>query len=281
MKEWKHKCLRSVLVYRPFALRPDCITIGFVLIDTSGDNRRRSVRFAPDLSILNAVAPDVDPEIVEASLLELEPDLLSILGDITDAGLFPSFFPDSFPPEIEVLPASPILTNDYDNELEIQSKQLFQFSALEQAEYANTERLHGRPYLRKQIRKEFVAYQVWDHLEKQIRVDRFTLKEDSLKIDCAYTDPRSDTYRMFDAVSLLSSIDRAKILALSWSKIAEGIQKERGTQCEMIAIVENGIDRTQRDQKLAWNWLEEVGIRVSPVSAMSALAADAKLALRL
>jgi hypothetical protein len=125
MKEWKHKCMRSVLTYRPDPLRPDCITVGFVLLELDGESKLRELRFAPDLSGLRCLAPDLAPEVVEQMLLEAEPELKSLLGNVTDLKTFSHLLPDSIPDELEILAPSPVLTNDFEAEVGTQCDQLF------------------------------------------------------------------------------------------------------------------------------------------------------------
>jgi hypothetical protein len=215
-------------------------------------------------------------------LVGAEPEIRSVLTRITDAQKFNFLLSESIPDEIELLPPNPILTDDFDAEIAAQSDQLFRsFEHTELAEQERKRGHYGRIYLQKQMRSAFDDFGVWERLEKKFAINKFMLKDDSYTVDCAYLDQRTGTLRMFDAVSLVTTLDSARILSLSWSKIKNGIQEEQRRNSELFAVVEDGINRDQGRAKDAWNWMEDAGIRVSPVSAMPALAADARLALRL
>jgi hypothetical protein len=120
------KCFRSALVYRPFPTKPDCVTVGFVLFKDAGQEKRVEVCFAPDLTPVSCLAPHVDLSILQDTLQELEPEIRSILGNVVDAASFPHLLPEHFPLELDVLPALPILTTDFEVEVGTQSAELFQ-----------------------------------------------------------------------------------------------------------------------------------------------------------
>jgi hypothetical protein len=277
MPEWKHKCLCSVLTYQPQPWRPDCLTIGFILFDPAGE-KRVSVRFLNEFDELTRIDPDVDGPALEACLLAAEPQLITAAINCTNPGHFSLSLGDILPPQINVLPPVALLTQDFDREIENQTKALLGFPPPRKAE--RTESRCGVPFLKKQIRSTLVEYGVWDHLDKDISVERFTLKQDAYKIQCGYRNPSSNTYRMVDPVSLAASTDKAKILALSWPLIRDGISRETTMNCEFYAIVEDGLE-DNRNVALGKSWMKEVGIRVSPLSAMPILASEARTALRL
>jgi hypothetical protein len=283
MKEWKHRCLRSVMTYRPDPLRPDRVTIGFVLFDTAAGSPHREVRFAPDLRTLKCIAPDLEIEMVEAMLAEVEPEIRSVITNITDAQKFPAWFPEGIPDEIEFLPPNPILTEDFDEEVITQSNQLFRALYEQDLDVQQRNRhQYGRLYLQREIRHWYEEFGVWPYLEKRIAVDSFMLKGDTYNLECGYLDETANTFRMLDAVSLITSLDRARILALSWPRVRKGMTEKKGvTDCELVAIVEAGITREAGKAKDAWQWMEDAGIRVAPVSAMPVLAAEARGAMRL
>ena len=282
MKEWKHKCLRSVITYRPDPLRPECVTVGFVLFEFDGEARRVAVRFAPDLQLIRCISPEEDPENIEAMLLEIEPDLKTIISTTTETHRFRWVLTESIPEEIELLPATAVLTNDFEAEIESQEAQLFRAVDLKSLlDKKREKQKHGRLFLQSEIRQAFVQFGAWDFVDTKIAVDQFTVKNDPYKIDLGYLDVGRNAYRMLDAVSLITNLDRAKVLALSWPRIQAGLQKERSIPCEMYAIVEYGPAASKGLAVDARGWMEEAGIRVEPVSAVSALAAQAREGMRL
>jgi hypothetical protein len=128
---------------------------------------------------------------------------------------------------------------------------------------------------------DFKAFGVFKWLDKAIAVDKYSLKGDSLKIDFGFPNKNTHVYRMLDAVPLTTSLERARILSLSWQAIKNGKEQESGMEHQLYAIVEKGAREQSNQAKDGWNWMEDRGIRVHPVSAMVALATDARNAMEL
>jgi hypothetical protein len=280
MKDGLQRCFRSVLTYQPDPLRPDRVTVGFVLFESSVDERRIVVRFNPDLRALQCISPETDLDGVEAMLQHVEPEIISLVGNVTDVSKFPCFLPDSIPLELELHASSAILSRDFEEELKIQAAQLFPDRNLEGlTEQQRRDKQYGKIYLQKQVRSIFGEFGVWDFMDKHIQIE--SLKGDLHRFYCGYADPRNGTYRAFDTVSLVTTLDRARILSLGWPKFQDALSEQMSAKCELHAIVEDGIASTPGKAKDAWLWMEDAGIKVGTVSSLPLLAGDARVALGL
>ena len=275
MKEFKHRCELSLLVCEPNPLRPDRVTVGFVLRDTSTESPRVEVRTTTDLRAIRCIYPEADLEAIQGTLLDLEP----ILKNVTDFERHLQNLPADCPADFQVLPGIALLTNSIDNELELLEKQYLAATATTRTETSKS--AHGRTFILRQMQEAFRHFGISQFLEREIALDEFTFKGDPLQIDFGYLNRAKDSYRMFHAVSLVTELDRAKILALSWPFIREGMAK-RGKQCELWAITENESSLSAADRAhTTRQWMQEVGVNVQPVSAMMGIAQEARAELNL
>jgi hypothetical protein len=136
-------------------------------------------------------------------------------------------------------------------------------------------------YLHRHMKASWVDSGVWQFMDKGILLYQYMLKGDSYRVDCGYQNLTNTVYRMFDSVSLVTSLDRARVLSLGWPRIKENMQQDKGMQCELYAIVENGLNFKTGNAANARGWMDEAGIVVNPLASMDALVGQARVALRL
>ncbi len=281
MREWKHRCELQLLVCEPDPLRPDRVTVGFVLRDTNPEAPRVEVRFAQDLRRVQCIYPDVDMEALQGTLADLE----SVLKNVTDFEKYLQNLPADFPLDFALLSKGAVLTDSMEMEIErfvpqyLTSRVSLDAAAVRER---NAESItYGRAYLLRKMQESFRNVGALNFLATDIPVDRYTFKGDTSAIDFGYQSKLENTYRMLHATSVAANLDRAKILALSWPLIREGLEQEQHQACEMFAVIEEARFQKGETAKAAITWMEDAGIRVEPISAMPALAADAREALRL
>ncbi len=276
MKDFKHKCELRLLVCEPNPLRPDRVTVGFVLRDTSTESPRVEVRTASNLRAIRCIYPEADVEAIQGTLLDLEP----ILKNVTDFENYLQNMPADCPADFQILPGIALLTDSIQSEIELLEKQYLAVPAITRAEAPQAD--HGRPFILRRMQEAFRQLGISQFLEREISLDDFTFKGDPLHIDFGYLNKARNSYRMFHAVSLVTELDRAKILALSWPFIREGMEKTRGQQCELLAITEDQTALATADRANAASaWMREVGVNVQPVSAVMRLAQEARNELHL
>ena len=102
----------------------------------------------------------------------------------------------------------------------------------------------GRAALATTLRKEFERGGVWGLMRKRIAASLYTRAGDPLKIDCGYRASAlratpDGIIRMFQAVSLDSDAEAAKVLAYSAPQISEGVRRVEGAELELTAVVES------------------------------------------
>jgi len=281
-KEFKHKCELRLLVCEPNPFRPDRVTVGFVLRDINGETPRVEVRLAQNLDSIQCVYPDADVDAIKGLLLEMEP----VLRSVTDFDKYLENLPSDGTTVFSFLPGSAVLTDSMETEVNFLNRQYLASLAPngpQDGQKSRKERTadFGRAYILRKMEEVFVQFDVSKHLSRDISVEDHTFKGDSLAIDFGYLNRVSNYYRMMHAVSLVTNLDRAKILGLSWPLIRDGMNKVKGNNPELFAIVEDRPYGVDPKAQAARGWMEQVGIRVETVSSVMLLAAKAKLDLQL
>ncbi len=154
MKEWKHRCELKLLMCQPNPLRPDRVTIGYVLRDMNPESPQVEVRFAKDLSAVRCIYPNADIEAIEGTLFEME----SVLKNVTDFENYMQSMPADFPADFELLPGGAVLTDSIEKELVLLEQQFLSKLRKPGAEGTvdvNPPDPSGRPYLRRRMDEAF------------------------------------------------------------------------------------------------------------------------------
>jgi hypothetical protein len=115
-------------------------------------------------------------------------------------------------------------------------------------------------------------------MRKRIPVAEYTGKGDPLRIDCGYRP--NGVVKMFQAVSLESDLDAAKVLAFTFPQLREGIARVEGAKAELTAVVEDDLDRNDDAVDFALITLARNEIAVAQMSALPEIAARARVELR-
>jgi len=86
---------------------------------------------------------------------------------------------------------------------------------------------------------------------------------------------------MFQAVSLETDVDAAKVLAFSYPALREGLRRAESAGSELTAVVEDGLKRDDEAIGFALATLAVSEIRVAAVSEMPAYAERARVEMGL
>ena len=105
-----------------------------------------------------------------------------------------------------------------------------------------SQRRGGRSALVAVMRMRFEEAGVWTLMRKQIAAADYTRPGDPLRIDCGYR--FNGDARMFQAISLESDVDDAKVLAFSAAGLIAGVKKMEKAKLELTAIIGPIRDRT-------------------------------------
>jgi hypothetical protein len=110
-------------------------------------------------------------------------------------------------------------------------------------------------------------------------VAKYTHSGDPLKIDCGYQP--NGVIRLFQAVSLSTEPDSAKILAFSYPALSEGIARIENAKTDLTAIVEDELDRNDEAIQFALETLERTAINIAGINQLGAIAERARTEMRL
>lgn len=276
MKEWKHKCDLKLLMCQPNPLRPDRVTVGYVLRDTNPDNARVEVRFAENLAAVRCLYPEADIDAIRDSFAELE----SVFRNVIDIEKQGRFWPEELPADFALISAGGLLTDSIEDELPRLKEQYLSRMRAARQEGAEPSVVSeaGRPYLRRRMQESFVEAGVADLVASDIPANPFTFEGDLLKIDFGYQ--AHSAYRMLHAVSVVAGLEQTAMFAMRWPAIRDGMAEVHKKRCEMAAIIESANLAQSEQSKAMQRWLMDSGMAVHHVSEMPRLAEEARNLLR-
>ena len=150
-----------------------------------------------------------------------------------------------------------------------------------------TQRRSSRSALHAAMRTRFEEAGVWTLMRKQIAAANYTKPGDPLRIDCGYRP--NGVVRMFQAISLESDADDAKLLAFSALSLIDGVKRVEKADLQLTAIVEP-IRQSEQDEEpgeeriLQYRFgveiMEEHTIRVMTSTDLPRIAETARRELR-
>ena len=263
----RQRCRFFLLRYVPDAVKNEFVNVGLVLLPQTGP---AELRFTSDWSRVRCLDPEADLEMLEAVQRELNDNL-------RNAGLERDLvlrkIQDSFSNAIQASDLTACLAEQPAAEAD-ELARLY----LERPRRTQTREASARQQIFQRMRDEFERTGVWDLMNKNVPVARYTRSGDPLKIDCGYT--AQGAVKMFHSLALQSDVNSAKVLAYSFPHLAEGIAREEKAQAMLTAIVEDDLTRTDDAISFALETLEQQQIQVVPVSQMPDIAAAAARELR-
>src|SRR5271166_3687573 len=270
------QCDFFLLRYVPDVVKGEFVNVGVVLLE-SGDGGPSAgpgqapsagsgqvftgVRFTRDWRRERCLDPEVDTELMESYEGELR-RLLELMQE-------------SFSGALELAPMSAVLTESPGAEL----GKLAQ--AYLEAERRGAQReATGRRAIYNAMRDAFVNAGIWElpQMRKEIAAAQYT-PGDPLKIDCGYR--ANGTVHMFHAVSLVTDVNAAKVLAFSYPTLRDGVLRGEQAISDMTAITEDGLDLDDEGVAFALATLQTSEIAVARVSEMPQIAERARVELKL
>lgn len=129
------------------------------------------------------------------------------------------------------------------------------------------------------MREAFEQAGVWGLGRRDIALANYGSKGDPLKIDFGYRP--NGVIKMFQAVSLETDVDAAKVLAFSYPALREGLRRAENAGSELTALVEDGLNRGDDAIGFALATLAASEIQVSAVSEMPVYAECARVEMGL
>lgn len=255
--------------YVPDPFKNEFVNIGVVLL--ARDLEFTGVRFTRDWGRVRCVDPQADIDILEA----LEADIGEQLrGGAESRNQVVHRLQDTLSTGLQISEPKAILSASPQRDLDELAR-----TYLERILPKREGRIGARQYIVAQMQEAFESAGVWGLLNKKIKASQYTRPGDPLKIDCGYR--RNGVIRLFQAVSLTTEPDTAKILAFSYPILAEGIERIESAKTDFTAIVENDLDRSDEAVQFAVEALQRTSIHVAGLSQMPELAERARAELRL
>jgi hypothetical protein len=222
----RKQCEFQLIRYVPDPVKNEFVNIG-VLLRAEGEPS--TLRFTRDWGRVRCLDPEVDTVMLEALEIEIGQRLRTQ----------PAHHPK---------PIMALLEESLSNGVQITASKAHWaesfLAGLEELmrQYVDTpprprtQRRGGRSALHAAMRTRFEEAGVWTLMRKQIAAANYTKPGDPLRIDCGYRP--NGVVRMFQAISLESDADDAKLLAFSALSLVAGVKRVEKADLELTAIVE-------------------------------------------
>lgn len=262
------KCNFFLLRYVPDAVKNEFVNIGLVLLPQGGEPE---LRFTHDWSRVQCLDSEADLDVLKAMEAELRDQLRGVNGD-REAIL--RRIQDSFsnalqPSEFKAcLAESPAVEADT-------LAQMY----LERHRRPSQRQPSTRQMIRQRMQKAFESVRVWQLMNKEIAVEKYTRKGDPLKIDCGYSP--NGTVKLFHALAIETDPNSAKVLAFSFPRLSEGIQKAEEKRVELTAVTGDDLPGEDEAVAFALETLQQQHIGIARLSQMPQIAESAARELRL
>ena len=253
----------------PDVSKGEFVNVGVVLTDSQGTFAE--VRFTRDWRRVRCLDPDADVEVLEALEGELRAALQNA-AELDRVFLFQKL-PDWASNALQLTPMQGVLTESPAAELGRLAEMYCEWGRR-----AGRREVSGRQVIYQAMRTSFEQAGVWELMRKRIPVAQYTHKGDPLKLDCGYRP--NGVVHLFQAVSLATDVDSAKVLAFSYPQIREGIARLENAKASLTAIIEDDLDRTDEAVGFALDTLEKTSILVATTSELPQIAQRARVELK-
>ncbi len=271
------QCEFYLLRYVPDAVKDEFVNLGVVLLETGTDeNVFTDVRFTRDWRRVRCLDPEADVELLESFEGEMRRMLQSRAAEVINYRAPMSrrewllkLLEDSLSNTLQITTAKAVLTESPQEEL----GKLAQAYLESQAHARRAQ--SGRRVIYAAMREAFEGAGVWALGRRDIKLADYGNKGDPLKIDFGYRP--NGVIKMFQAVSLETDVDAAKVLAFSYPALRDGLRRAENAGSELTAVVEDGLSRDDDGIGFALATLAASEIRVAAVSEMPGYAERARV----
>jgi Protein of unknown function (DUF3037) len=278
MAEYK-QCEFYLLRYVPDAVKDEFVNLGVVLLETGeGDAVFTDVRFTRDWRRVRCLDPEADVELLESFEGELRrmlqsraAEVINYRGPMSRRDWLLRLLEAGMSGALQITSAKAVLTESPSIELG-KLAQMY----LESATHARRA-VSGRRMIYAAMREAFEGAGVWGLGRRDIALANYGAKGDPLKIDFGYRP--NGVIKMFQALSLETDVDAAKVLAFSYPTLRQGLRRAENAGSELTAVVEDGLNRGDEAIGFALATLAANEIRVAAVSEMPGVAETARVEL--
>jgi Protein of unknown function (DUF3037) len=269
----RKQCEFQLIRYVPDPVKNEFVNIGVLLRASEGE--QRVLRFTRDWGRVRCLDPDADIQMLEALEIEVGHRLLARPADQTKPIM--TLLEDTLSNGLQITETKAYLAETFLSALEDLMRQYVDTPRRERSQ-----RRSGRTALVAAMRQHFEEAGVWTLMRKQIAAAQYTKPGDPLRIDCGY---RNGVLKMFQAVSLETNADDAKLLAFSAPALVKGVERVDGLKLELTAIIERigwpaGDAEPDEERSALYDYAREImkehEIRVMATSDLPHLAETAR-----
>jgi Protein of unknown function (DUF3037) len=270
----RKQCEFQLIRYVPDPVKNEFVNIGVLL--RAADGGQSVLRFTRDWGRVRCLDPDADTQMMEA--LEIEVGQRLVTQPAVHQRPIVGLLEDSLSNGIQITESKAYLAESFLAGLE-ELMRLY----VDTPPRGRSQRRSGRSALLASMRTRFEEAGVWTLMRKQIAVAQYTKPGDPLRIDCGYRP--NGVVRMFQAVSLDTDADDAKLLAFSALGLIDGVKRAENADLQLTAIVEP-IRQTEQNEepseerivqyRFGVEIMEEHTIRVMTSTALPDLAETAR-----
>jgi hypothetical protein len=295
MAEYR-QCEFYLLRYVPDAVKDEFVNLGVVLLETDADPALppkeggrtghpgsepfTDVRFTRDWRRVRCLDPEVDVELLESFEGELRrmlqsrsAEVINYRGPMSRRDWLLRLLEEGLSNTLQITPAKAVLTESPVKELGELARTYLE------SEARGRRAVGGRRVIYRAMREAFETAGVWAVGRHDIKLANYGAKGDPLKIDFGYRP--NGVIRMFQALSLETDRDAAKVLAFSYPTLRDGLRRAENASSELTAVVEDELNREDEAVGFALATLAASEIRVAAVNEMPAYAERARVEMRL
>ena len=273
----RKQCEFQLIRYVPDPVKNEFVNIGVVL---RAFGEQTALRLTRDWARVRCIDPDADTQMLEALEIEIGQRLREETADELRPGMTPPVLArleDTLSNGLQITESKGYLAESFPAGLE-ELMRLY----VDSQRRERSQRRSGRTALVAAMRMRFEEAGVWTMMRKQIAAADYTKPGDPLRIDCGYRP--NGVVRMFQAVSLESDADDAKLLAFTARGLKDGVKRVENAELELTAVVEPIRDPVgdEPDEerivqyRYAVETMEEHAIRVLTSSDLSRVAETAR-----
>jgi hypothetical protein len=251
------ECQFSLVRYVPDPVKDEFVNIG-VVVRGGGT---AAVGFTHDWTRVRCLDPDADVGLLES----LEEDMRSRLehggGHALEKPMW-EMLEDSFSNSLQLSEAKGCLATSVRAEV----AELLRLYVEPPRRQAPSRKVSGRAALVQRMRGEFERAGVWRLMNKRIAAARYTQMGDPLRLDCGYRS--NGTVRLFQAVSLQSDADAAKVMAFTMPALAAGVERVEMRKLQWNAVIEPLRELEEDGEEIVAQYrygvrvMEQAGLRV-------------------
>jgi len=260
-----------VLRYTPNLVRDEWVNIGVLLYDPQTSERRlRLIEEPEELRRVRRVHPQADEDLLRA----LHDDLENRFVEFANAGAGSGApgkkstawqqlldkWDDTLSNALQLAPQKGVLAGDLDAELE----RLYTDHVAPERAPSRVGAPGSRAGMRHYCGQVFRQAQIWNRLEKSVRVSPYTFTGDPMRIDYSYR--RNGTQGFVQTLSVTRAPADAKLLAYTVERIAA--KSKLGT--EFTAVTDVKLEpKTNERHRFVSGTLESAGIPTVPLEGFA------------